>query len=73
MKKTLLVALGLLFVLSPLAADVNRIVLRVNDHILTLYDYKDRYNHPIASPAGGRHAGGSKSRDHVDSRREDLS
>ena len=49
MKKTLLVSLSLLFALSPLAADVNRIVLRVNDHIATLYDYQERYNNRLRS------------------------
>jgi len=44
MKKTALFALLLLAVLPPLTAEVNRIVLRVNDHIVTLYDYKQRYN-----------------------------
>ena len=44
MKKPILVTLCLTLALSPLAAEVNRIVLRVNDHILTLYDYKARYN-----------------------------
>lgn len=47
MKKATLLSLCLLVALSPLAADVNRIVLRVNDHILTLYDYKDRYNNRL--------------------------
>lgn len=44
MKKALLLALGILLVVSPLAADTNRIVLRVNDHIATLHDYQERYN-----------------------------
>jgi len=43
MKKAFLLTLCMLFVLAPLAADVNRIVLRVNDHIVTLYDYQARY------------------------------
>jgi peptidyl-prolyl cis-trans isomerase SurA len=43
MKKTAFLAL-LLLVVPPLTAEVNRIVLRVNDHIATLYDYKQRYS-----------------------------
>ena len=43
MIRTRSLALALLLVASALAADTNRIVLRVNDHILTLHDYQGRY------------------------------
>jgi parvulin-like peptidyl-prolyl isomerase len=37
----------LLLSTSALAADVNRVVLRVNDHIVTLHDYQTRYSERV--------------------------
>lgn len=44
MSRSIHLAAGLLLVATTLAAETNRIVLRVNDHILTLTDYQLRYN-----------------------------
>ena len=40
-------SLCLLFAAAALPADTNRIVLRVNDHIATLHDYRSRYSERI--------------------------
>lgn len=48
MIKTRLV-LCLLLTASAVAADTNRVVLRINDHILTLHDYQTRYGERLQS------------------------
>ncbi len=47
MKRLLPLSICLLFSALALSADVNRLVLRVNDHIVTLHDYQARYSERI--------------------------
>ncbi len=47
MNRLLSFAICLLLATSAFAADVNRVVLRVNDHIITLHDYQTRYSERI--------------------------
>lgn len=41
--------LCLLLAASAVVADTNRVVLRINDHILTLHDYRTRYSERLRS------------------------
>lgn len=47
MNRLLPLSFCLLLATSALSADVNRVVLRVNDHIVTLHDYQTRYSERI--------------------------
>lgn len=44
MNRLLSLAFCVLLATPALSADVNRVVLRVNDHIVTLHDYQSRYS-----------------------------